>query len=462
MASYNHADYIRFAIDSVLAQDYEQWELLIADDASDDNTAAVLDAYTGDPRIRIFPFRMNRRFHMRNFACARAGGNYVAFLNSDDLFFPEKLTKQIELLEKDAALGAVFTHAQCMDEHNRILERHELTTLFATGNRPRHQWLRTFWESGNCLCLSSAVVRRGLFDEIGRFNPLLIQISDFDLWVRICLKASIYVIPEVLTGNRILPHRKNLSAAKPAVFSRLVLEHQHVYHHYFSDEALLQLHEIFPEMPSVAENDLQLRLFLFCQKAIHTPHKHLRLMGFAYLHELLKGEQERERFGRLNPRVLRNLLINEGTAGLNRDDPGVTWTVGIRYGSDADFRHGDSFWKAADIDGIICFSLPNPKAECQIQISHPAPFLCCQRFRLYAQTTGTLVHASPVFEHRERIKLYSFPCINFASIPSEWIDIEVDTTQQPDIEVDTAQRPQNPAQKMALLFRKLLRQKLYV
>jgi len=451
MASYNHADYIRFAIDSVLEQEYDQWELLIADDASDDDTAAVLDAYTGDPRIRIFPFRVNRRFHMRNFACARASGKYVAFLNSDDLFFPGKLTKQIELLEKDAALGAVFTHAQCMDEHNRVLEGHSLSALFATENRPRHQWLRTFWESGNCLCLPSAVVRRDLLDAIGRFNPLLIQISDFDLWVRICLKTSIYVIPEVLTGNRILPHRKNLSAAKPAVFSRLALELQHVYRHYFSDEALLQMHEIFPEMASVAENDLQLRLFLFCQKAIHAPNKHLRLLGFTHLHELLQGEQEREKFDRLNPRVMRNLFINEGTAGLNRDGPGVTWTVGVRHGNEADFRNCGAFWKAAEIDGIICFSLPNPKAECQIQISHPAPFLCCQRFRLYAQTTGTLVYASPVFENHERIKRYSFPRINFASIPSEWIDIEV----------DTARMPQNAAQKTALFFRKLLRQKPY-
>lgn len=435
MASYNHADYIGKAIDSVLEQDYERWELLIADDASDDGTAAVLDSYVADPRIKVFPFKINRQYHMRNFACAKASGKYIAFLNSDDLFFPGKLRKQVQVMEGDSSLAAAFTHVQCIDEQSRPLRGHGLEVLLATANRSRHQWLRTFFEKGNCLCLASAFIRRDLLNEIGLFNPLLIQIADLDLWVRICFKAPIHVIPEALTGRRILPYGRNLSAPGPAVYSRLSLEYQHVYSRYFSDDALLKLNQIFPEILSAADEDLQTRFLVLCQKAVTMRQRYLRQLGFIFLHKLLMEDETRNRFLELNPRLLRHLFLTEGTAGLHTDEQPMAWNFSFQQENTILPNTSSCFWTAPEMAGVFCFSLPNPKTRCRLLISNKGTGLLCRRVRLYEQQTANLICTSPTFD---------LPMIDFSIINSNSIDVEIEMQ-----ELNEKKKPSMPRRLVA-------------
>ena len=252
-ASYNHADFIGAAVESVLQQDYEAWELIIADDSSTDNTLEVLDAYKDDKRIKVFHFPFNRQGHMRNFASEHAKGAYIAFLNSDDIFLPGKLSKQVEYLGKELHCAAVFTHVKRLEGKNKTLELYKLEKIFAVKNQTRHQRLRRFFVDGNCLCISSAMMRRDFFEKMGKFNPLLIQVADLDLWIRICFNSDIHIIPEQLTGMRVLNKGQNLSSPSPSSSSRSFLEFQQVYDRFiFKGESGGELH---PESQAVISED---------------------------------------------------------------------------------------------------------------------------------------------------------------------------------------------------------------
>ncbi len=243
MASYNHADYIEEAVESVIQQDFNSWELIIVDDASTDQTAEVLELYKNNPKIHIFYSKVNRKIHSRNFAAAEAKGKYLAFLNSDDLFLPEKLKSQVDHLENHPECGVVFSHVGIIDQNSRRLASHSLEKLFAPQNRQRHEWLRYFFEFGNCLCISSAMIDAELFNTIGKFNPLMVQLADLELWTKACFRKEIHVESKMLTCMRITD--SNLSHPKPARLSRDFIESQHRVAHYFAEENAEQITQFF-------------------------------------------------------------------------------------------------------------------------------------------------------------------------------------------------------------------------
>ena len=102
MPSYNTAKFISETIDSVLMQTYTNWELIIVDDCSTDNTDEVVKSFLSDDRIKYIKNEKNSgAAFSRNRALREANGKWIAFLDSDDLWHPEKLEKQIRFMEKN-------------------------------------------------------------------------------------------------------------------------------------------------------------------------------------------------------------------------------------------------------------------------------------------------------------------------------------------------------------------------
>lgn len=119
---YNSEKYIADTINSVLAQTYTNWEMLIADDCSSDNSAEIIKKYT-DSRIKYFRLETNSGAAIaRNKALEQAKGNYIAFLDADDTWKPEKLEKQLKfMIEKD--IGFSFAGYEIIrDKKNKIIE----------------------------------------------------------------------------------------------------------------------------------------------------------------------------------------------------------------------------------------------------------------------------------------------------------------------------------------------------
>ncbi|MBI9021307.1 MAG: glycosyltransferase [Verrucomicrobia bacterium] len=436
MASCNHAEFIADAINSVIHQDYENWELIIADDASADGTLEILNSFSGDVRIRVFPFKNNRQYHMRNFSAQQARGKYLAFLNSDDLFYPEKLRRQIELLESNPELAAAFTQVRCIDRNSQRLDGHVLEKIFATENRTRQQWLRHFFISGNCLCISSAMIRRDVFEEAGGFNPLLIQIADLDLWIKTCFKKEIHIIPEMLTGMRVLAN--NLSAPGPASNSRIFIEVQQAYARYFSSDGIQQGPTIFPHlMKSLPEDTPAWRKHLLCRAAASLQPRAMRLLGFTEQHALLANEEIRQQLQKNNPRLLRTLFLSEGAAGLEQTTPDIHWSIPAPEPNELPGKNPLwSCWTGNPGGSTVCFSFKNPRTQTPLylKIKSGCPLFHCRNIRLYNQQTGELIASiNPPRSAFEFTKTPAcrLPETDFTACRSEWIDMEIECDRIP-------------------------------
>ena len=221
--SYNHERFVGRAIESALAQTYQDFEIVITDDASTDGSVDILSSYARqDPRIKLFLNRFNYETHAVNHCIQHSSGDYIAILSSDDEFFPAKLERQVNFLNSRPDVAAVFTQARIVNEQNRDLPEssHFYSTVFQQPNRSRHEWLRRFYFEGNCLCHPSVLIRRSVYSTLSMYNPLMGALDDLDMWVRICLHHEIHVLGDTLVNFRVRDADTNVSADTPENFRR--------------------------------------------------------------------------------------------------------------------------------------------------------------------------------------------------------------------------------------------------
>ncbi len=232
MASYDHAKFVRQSLDSILAQSFQDFEIIVTDDGSSDSTADIIRGIK-DRRIKVEVFSKNRGACVAMNACiARATGEYVAVLNSDDYFLPGKLDAQVKELDRRSEIAALFTRPLIVDERGAPLPKHPLVAVFDQTNHGRYQWLNHLFHKGNALCHPTLMIRRACYDELGGYDPRLFQLPDLDMWVRLCSRFDIDVMPERLTAFRILDRELNASAARPEAHVRTMWEHGQVVRHF--------------------------------------------------------------------------------------------------------------------------------------------------------------------------------------------------------------------------------------
>lgn len=243
IAAYQHAMFVEKAVASVLEQSFSDLEVIVVDDGSTDGTADLVAAIDDD-RIKLIRLTENRLENPRNVALAECRGKYIAFQNSDDEWLPEKLASQLQVLDQDAEIGAVFTEVDVIDADGNLDHEHNLNNKFKQRNRSSTEWLNEFFFNGNCLCITSAIMRKSILDKTGWFRPSLVQISDLDLWIRVAALAEINILNTPLTRMRVIGE-SNLSL-KPVNRYRLIHELAQVFEHYGEPLLLKRLAKIFP------------------------------------------------------------------------------------------------------------------------------------------------------------------------------------------------------------------------
>ena len=233
MASYNHAEFVRESIESVLHQSFTDFELVITDDGSSDGTVDVVRS-VADPRIDFVALAENQgACDALNSSIRRSQGQYVAVLNSDDFFLPGKLGHQVDYLDTHLNIGAVFGQPKVVDETGRELAdtSHPFATVFSKRNRSRAEWLRYFFEIGNGLCHPTLMIRRSCYDKAGLYDPILRNLPDLDMWFRVCQCFDIHVMSEQLTAFRVLKNERNTSAPSAPNMARIAWETPYVLGH---------------------------------------------------------------------------------------------------------------------------------------------------------------------------------------------------------------------------------------
>lgn len=197
MPSYNTAKYISDSIKSVLAQTYQNWELLIVDDCSTDNTLEIVKSFS-DSRIILLQNEKNSGAAVsRNYALREAKGKWIAFLDSDDIWLPEKLEKQIKFMNENN-LAFTFT------DYRICLNGKWLPYINTAPNIINKRKMYNY-------CYFSTITAMYDREKIGLIQiPNLKKNNDYAMWLQIIEKSNAYRLPECLSYY--IKHENSISS----------------------------------------------------------------------------------------------------------------------------------------------------------------------------------------------------------------------------------------------------------
>lgn len=197
MPAYNAAEYVSQAIESVIRQTRTDWELIIVDDGSSDDTGEIVLPFLRDERIRLVTQTNGGVSRARNRGIDLARGNWVAFLDADDIWLPEKLEKQMAVVKQHPEVGVCGTAMETIGREGRTIESFSEVDFFGQASRRLVTGSLSF-------PLSSGLVRKELFDRAGYFDEQISSFSeDYDFWLRASLVCPFYKIGEVLIRYRV-------------------------------------------------------------------------------------------------------------------------------------------------------------------------------------------------------------------------------------------------------------------
>jgi glycosyltransferase involved in cell wall biosynthesis len=212
--TFNRRGLVREAIDSVLRQDGASLEIFVVDDGSQDGTVAELERI-GPPVVPVAIAHCGRVGKVRNVGIRLARGEFVAFLDSDDVWLPGKLARQLDYLASHPDIAVVYTN-QYRVQQGRILPRTRFDHF-----APRRRVLYRETVRGLCVQTSSVIARREVFDTIGLFDEEQVLYEDADMWSRLSERYELGFIetplvlyrPDVDPGHLQADERVNLREA---------------------------------------------------------------------------------------------------------------------------------------------------------------------------------------------------------------------------------------------------------
>jgi len=204
--TYNRGGLIINTINSVLNQTYLNWELIIVDDGSTDNTKEII-ASVNDSRIKYI-YRENKGpSAARNTGIKNANGEYIAFLDSDDEWLPEKIERQIKFLDKNPNIGIIGGWSTSVFENNKKLSQ---SCIEIKNNKTyiKALLLFPFYKINELPWTSSIIVKKECFDKVGYFDEKMISKEDWDMWLRIAIFYDFYCLDKILILRKI--HNQSL------------------------------------------------------------------------------------------------------------------------------------------------------------------------------------------------------------------------------------------------------------
>lgn len=224
--THNTGLYLVEAVESVLAQTYKDFELIVIDDGSTDNTHSRLAPYLSE--LQYIYQENQERSVARNRGIAASQGEYVAFLDADDFWVPTKLEEQVQFLDGHPRSGAVFCMLQAVSSTGERLNRPQFVQPWIDTEDLFPKLLM-----GNFLGCSSILIRRSVLDDIGGFDPQLRYIEDWNFNLKVASHCPTGCVPRALTSYR------QYAGYYPA----------RVAHYNVQDAAVRMLEELLQNMP---------------------------------------------------------------------------------------------------------------------------------------------------------------------------------------------------------------------
>ena len=206
MPTFNRMEFLPATVESVFLQTMREWELIVADDGSDQTTLDYLESLTRDERVRLL--RLNRSGNpgaARNAGIAAARGALLAFLDSDDLWVPNKLERQLAALRVNRECRWSYTAFVMVDAEGTPLPPERNRPWIPHGGDIFTQTVRTTAS----IRLPSVLASTDLVREAGGFDTAIDRSEDYDLWLRLALRSPVCVVDEPLIRVRRYPSNEN-------------------------------------------------------------------------------------------------------------------------------------------------------------------------------------------------------------------------------------------------------------
>lgn len=282
--SLNHEKYMKFFIDSVLAQTNPNWELIIVDDGSTDNNIAEIKKYE-DPRIKLIqqPFNMGLNCALMT-AFENSCGKYVAFCATDDALMPNFVQSVTDFMDSNPDVGVLYTGLQCMDTENNIIP--DRTIVADTGNR--YEILKKLFYSENIMTSPGQVVRSSEFARIQPLNVAMSQNQDCKIHVDLLLHTNCHTLPDKLIMYRVPSVKSGLSYRTPLSKRRCELEERRVMDAYLQISDVDTLKNIFQDdLKPFGKIDKKLIPYVLGMLAMNSKNEYKKIWGHTQVSDFI-------------------------------------------------------------------------------------------------------------------------------------------------------------------------------
>lgn len=205
--TYNRADLIAETLESVLSQTYQAFEIIVVDDGSTDHTTKVLESYCLNPKIRVLVQANGGTASARNSGLRVATGDYICFLDSDDLWLPTMLETQVDVVERTGTVWSFSDVEWFQPEASGVLGLSSKLGIPAHAGYVAHSLIM-----GNFIPSPSVIVQRSVVCELGGYDVTCVAAEDWELWLRIAAKHPIEYVQRPLARYRVHSQSKTAAA----------------------------------------------------------------------------------------------------------------------------------------------------------------------------------------------------------------------------------------------------------
>jgi glycosyltransferase involved in cell wall biosynthesis len=213
---YNGATTIKETVESVLQQTYKDFEIIVINDGSQDDTLAIINSIQ-DRRIKVFSYPNAGLSASRNRGFAKACGKFIAFLDADDLWTNDKLESHLRALQQNPQAAVAYSWTDHIDERGQFLRPASYTSF--NGNIYERLLIGNFLSCG-----SNNLIRRQAIERVGGFDESLNSAEDWDMWLRLAAKYEFVVVPHPQVLYRISPNSMSANISKMEIASLQVIE----------------------------------------------------------------------------------------------------------------------------------------------------------------------------------------------------------------------------------------------
>lgn len=408
LSSYNHGDFLKKSIDSILNQTYQDFELIIVDDCSSDDSWSIIKSYK-DKRIKKVRNKKNQGSILTRELISSFNGEYFAVAHCDDYWEQTKLEKQLNYMENHPLVGACFSYVELIDEEDNVISSENYIN-FNISNRSRFEWLNYFFYYGNCLCHPSVLIRKNIQMERDLFAFGLGAFPDFYRWIKLCLSDEIYIYPEKLTYFRVRKGGLNTSGYNYSNVARGSFEECHLLDLYLSlnDKELL---EVFPELSKYVVKKYFNKEYAFARLCLEQKKKNYIFYGLNLIYKIFQNDESRLNLEKYYHYTKKDYILDTGkidffsTIGSDKIiNSTLFFDVGNNY-NENDSVHFKILKKSNDNFGVI-FRLNDIEVKGLRFDPNEGQYCCCFDLKIYVNGEESSFYSNCSCERDKKYYFY--------------------------------------------------------